>query len=148
MKNNTISAQKFAQIMGINVSITSVAEVLARVNFFVSHSDKFSIVTPNSELVLMAQDNIQLRNAMNSTDLPVPDGVGLNYASLFLFGKPLNIIPGRKLFVELIKLANDNKWRVFLLGGMDNEADVAGGELSKKFKTLKILSAKGPRLDK
>ncbi len=147
MKNNTKSSQKVAQIMGINVLSTTTDEVLARVKDFISHNYKFSIVTPNPELVLMAQDNVQLRNALNNADLPVPDGIGLNYASKFLSGKSLNIIPGRKLFIDLIKLADKEGWKVFLLGGKDNEASLAAKKITEVYKNIKIESNSGPILD-
>ncbi len=154
MKNNTISAPKFAQIMGINVLSTTTHEVLSAIKDKLSHSsvlegrnNRFSIVTPNPELVVMAQDNTQVRKALNSADFPVPDGVGLNYASKFLFGKQLTIIPGRKLFMELIKLADTEGWKVFFLGGTNGEASLARQKLSNSYKKIKIQSDSGPILN-
>ena len=138
--------RNFGQIMGINVISSSVNILLARVEDFITHNIKFSILTPNSELVLMAQNNQKLKSALNSADLPVPDTVGLNYASKFLFGKSLTIIPGRKLFLELIRLASEKGWRVFLFGGMDSEATRAALNLKSQFSNLKIESDKGPKL--
>lgn len=139
---------KFGQILGINVISSSTSGVLAGVKEFVSYNHKFYIVTPNPELVLMAQKNADLRNSLNAADLPLPDGVGLNYASKFLYGKPLNIIPGRKLFLELIKLAGQKGWKVFLLGGMDSEAELAAKKLKVKNSKLKIETLKGPVVGK
>lgn len=83
MKKRNESSLKFAQIMGINVLSTTTSEVLARVKNFISHNHQFYIVTPNPELVLMAQKNIQLRNALNGADLPLPDGIGLAQAARY-----------------------------------------------------------------
>jgi N-acetylglucosaminyldiphosphoundecaprenol N-acetyl-beta-D-mannosaminyltransferase len=128
MKNDTTQIRqkdpKFGQIMGINVLSTTTAELLARVESFISCSRKFSIVTPNPELILASQSNQELKQALNSADLPVPDGVGLKLAI-----PDLNIIKGRELFLELIKLADKKGWRVFLLGGLDGEAGLAAKKL-------------------
>jgi N-acetylglucosaminyldiphosphoundecaprenol N-acetyl-beta-D-mannosaminyltransferase len=129
MKKNDEKGRKYVTILGIKVNSTTLTEVLTRVEEKITHSEPFYIVTPNPELVLMAQKNIQLRESLNSADFAIPDGVGLKYASKFLNGKNLNIIPGRKLFLELVKLANEKHWKVFLLGGLDNEAEI----VAKKF---------------
>ena len=158
MKKNrqkiTKKAPKFGHIMGINVSSTSIDRVLTRVRNLLSDSSltkenprKFSIVTPNSELVLMAQKNLQLKNALNAAKFPIPDSVGLNYAYKYLFGKPLNIIPGRVLFGRLIELSDRNKWRVFFLGGRDNEAQKAADKIKDQYKNIKIKTFKGPVFD-
>ena len=120
---------KFGQIMGIKVLSTTLTELLARVEDLVSDNVKFFILTPNSELVLMAQRNKKLREALNSADLPIPDTVGLKYAYKYLYGKRLNIIPGRKLFIDLIDLASRKGWKVFLLGGLGDEAKLAAERL-------------------
>ena len=148
-KNTEIKAQttrKYVNILGINVLVTTSAQVLTGVKQNITDSYKFFITTPNHEIVLMAQKNKELRGALNCADFAVPDGVGLNYASKFLYGKPLNIIPGRKLFLELIKLANKNKWKVFLLGGLDNESEIASRNLQLTNHNLQIQFAGGSEI--
>lgn len=141
--------RKVGQILGINVDSTSKNSVLTRVEDFISdssklggYSKKFYIVTPNPELILMAQKNSKLKNSLNSADIAIPDGVGLKIAD-----SSLNIIKGRELFMDLIKLASQKNWKVFLLGGLNNEAELAIGKLKEKYKNLEIESSKGPRLD-
>jgi N-acetylglucosaminyldiphosphoundecaprenol N-acetyl-beta-D-mannosaminyltransferase len=141
-KRHAHTDRKLGQILGINVTGSSLAEVLARVENFVAHSSKFYVVTPNPELILMAQKNLKLRDALNSADLPVPDGVGLKIAN-----PALTIIKGRELFLELIKLAEKRKWKVFLLGGLNDEAKIASSKLQISNPKLQIESFRGPKLD-
>lgn len=161
MDKSNIKGLKYGQIMGINVYSTSVSQVLTRVDGLLSDSSKlggrspltkenplkFSIVTPNSELILMGQKNLQLKHALNSAKFPIPDSVGLNYAYKYLFGESLNIIPGRVLFGKLIELADKNKWRVFFLGGRDNEAQKAADKIKEQYKNIKVKTFKGPVFD-
>lgn len=58
----------------------------------------------------------------------------------------LNILPGRKVFLELISLANKNSWKVFLLGGYDGVSAKVSGKLAKKYKKVKFDFADGPKL--
>jgi N-acetylglucosaminyldiphosphoundecaprenol N-acetyl-beta-D-mannosaminyltransferase len=146
IKNNTEKAQRLAQIMGVNVLSTTKEELLTRVKEKITHNVKFSILTPNSELVLMAQSNKELKDALNTCDFPIPDTVGLKYAYKFLYGKNLNIIPGRKLFLDLINLASREGWRVFLLGGLDNEAELCANRLISLYPNILISSSGGPQV--
>jgi N-acetylglucosaminyldiphosphoundecaprenol N-acetyl-beta-D-mannosaminyltransferase len=146
MKKNIKNIQKkgrqIGQILGINVNSTSTSLVLARVEKFISDSSKFYILTPNPEIILMAQKNKRLKDAMNAAELAIPDGVGLKLAI-----PDLPIIKGRELFSGLIALAVKKNWKVFLLGGLDSEAEL----VSKRFKIqdsrFKIQTFRGPRLD-
>ena len=141
-KNHTITARNIGQIMGINVNSTHTSELLARVAKKISDNVKFYVVTPNPELILMAQTNQMLKNALNGADLAIPDGVGLKLAI-----PDLNIIKGRELFLHLIKLAIKKNWKMFLLGGLGDEAELAAGRLKAENSKLKIRTFAGPRLD-
>ena len=148
-KNHTITARNIGQIMEINVTSTRSDEVLMSVEKFISdssklggRSSKFYIVTPNPELVLMAQKNQKLKEALNGATLSIPDGVGLKLAI-----PGLNIIKGRVLFSELIALSAGKNWKVFLLGGLGDEAEAASRKLREANPKLQIQSFKGPKLD-
>jgi N-acetylglucosaminyldiphosphoundecaprenol N-acetyl-beta-D-mannosaminyltransferase len=107
-----------------------------------AHNVKFYIVTPNPELILMARKDKKLKEALNGADISVPDGVGLKIAD-----PKLKIIKGRELFLELIKLAAKNRWKVFLLGGLGDEAEVAARKLQIINSNLQIEYSKGPKLN-
>lgn len=139
MKTNVKKHQKIGKIMEINVNSTRPAEVLTRVRDLISHNVKFYIVTPNPELVLMAQKNQKLKNALNSADLSIPDGSGLKLAD-----PKLQIIKGREMFLDLIKLSAQKGWKVFLLGGLGDEASIAKLKIEN---SMKIESDPGPRLN-
>jgi N-acetylglucosaminyldiphosphoundecaprenol N-acetyl-beta-D-mannosaminyltransferase len=144
-KDNT--DRNYVNILGINVLSTSISHLLTSVRENLSHNKKFFILTPNPELVLASTKNIDLKTALNSATFSIPDGVGLNFASKFLFGEPLKIIPGRKLFLDLIALANKKGWKVFFLGGNGKEAESAAEKLKISYKNIKIETFAGPRLN-
>ncbi len=141
-KNHIELGRKDGKILGINVTGTYINEVLARVKENIADSVKFYIVTPNPEIILMAQKFKKLKIALNGTDLAIPDGVGLKFAI-----PGLNIIRGRELFSELIKLSSEKKWKLFLLGGLGDEAGLSARKLKAQHAELKIETFKGPKLD-
>ena len=134
--------QEFGQIMGIKVLSTTLPELLIGVESLISHNVKFYILTPNPEIILMARKNKNLKNALNGTDLAIPDGVGLKFAI-----PGLKIIKGRELFSDLITLAAKKKWKVFLLGGLEDEAELTARKLKILNLKLKIEYARGPKLN-
>lgn len=145
---------KYVNILGINLISTSLSQVIRGVVGKMSHNTKrsktepkFCIFTPNPEIILSAGKKPLLKGILNSADFSVPDGVGLKYASEFLYQKPLKIIPGRVLFEKLIEKSSELGWKVFLLGGMGKEAELSAKKLEDKYPSLKIKSFRGPTLD-
>ena len=57
------------------------------------------------------------------------------------------ITKGRTLFLDLLAIANENKQRVYLLGGKSNEAKLASEFVARKYKDISIRFAAGPMLD-
>jgi len=93
VKKSVNTDRKYEQILGIKIISSSTNSLLASVGDFIAHNSKFYIVTPNPELVLMAQRNPELKKALNGADLPVPDGIGLSQAFAFLsFPAPKNVL--------------------------------------------------------
>lgn len=180
MKNITKLDRKQGVIFGVGLNSTSTSSVLAYVKYRIKNSQKFSIVTPNPEIVLASTRDKKLELALNKADLVLPDGIGLAQAHRFLtlaapenkllrflvcffqgifvgtatfinkswLTKSLNILPGRKVFLDLISLANKNSWKVFLLGGDDGVSARVAKKLTKKYKKVKFEFANGPTLDR
>lgn len=150
MKNSTETDRKYVNILGINIDGSSEESVLAGVERKISDNVRFSILTPNPELVLLSQTDKKLKDALNSADFAVPDGVGLAYASRFLYDKFLNIIPGRILFEKLIELSAKKGYKVFFLGGLSNEVELAKLKIENSLKIssrkLVIDTAGGPEV--
>lgn len=132
---------KQVKILGVKVDSGRLRRLLAAVEEKISRNFKFYIVTPNPELILSSTKNPALKQAMNQADFSIPDGVGLKLAE-----PSLKIIKGRDFFLDLVSLAARKNWRVFLLGGLGNEAKIASSKLKSKNKKLKIAWAGGPKI--
>lgn len=157
--------RKHGEILGIKVSITSKDEVLNFVKSRLDSKEKFYIVTPNPENLLLATNDWLLQKAIRRSDLSVPDGIGLSQAYKFLkfddnknnllrpfiiFGQgllvgaatifnkeyltdTLPIVKGRELFLDLIKLADERRLKVFLFGGENGEQEKVKEVLEKMY---------------
>lgn len=155
--------RKYGEILGIKISITSKVEVLDFVQMRLETKEKFFIVTPNPENLLLATKDWLLKKAIDRSHLSIPDGIGLAMAYKFLnlkddkknIFRPLillyqglrigllalqdkskltdgfEIIKGRDLFIDILKIINERKGRVYLFGGEN-------GEQEQSIKNLKL----------
>lgn len=136
------TGRKIGNILGVSVNSTQKNKVLATVRDLSARKQKFYIVTPNPEIILKAQKDKNLLLALNGATISIPDGVGLKLAD-----PSLNIIKGRDLFMSLISLASKKGWRVFLLGGLGREAEISKQKLEISYRSLKMESSAGPKLN-
>ncbi|MDP3013514.1 MAG: WecB/TagA/CpsF family glycosyltransferase, partial [Candidatus Subteraquimicrobiales bacterium] len=68
--------------------------------------------------------------------LSIPDGIGLKFAFKYLYGLPLEIIKGRELFLDIIKIADERHLRVYLFGGEHGEQIKTKEILEKSYKNV------------
>jgi N-acetylglucosaminyldiphosphoundecaprenol N-acetyl-beta-D-mannosaminyltransferase len=105
------------------------------------------VVTPNPEIVLQAQKDLELAKIIRQADLSIPDGRGLAWAAKFLYGAKLQVIPGRKLFRKLIDIGQEKGLKIFLLGGKEGVAEKLAFRLQLLSDSYKIQGATGPWLN-
>lgn len=85
--------RKYDQILGITINSTSRAKVLAFVRFSLAKKTKFSIFTPNPEIVLASTKDKELARILGRASLALPDGIGLSMANRFLsLSSPKNML--------------------------------------------------------
>ena len=103
------------EILGVKLDNFTRKEILAKVTTFLAEERFHQIATINPEFVLRAQKDVAFRDILNDCDLKVADGVGIWFAFL-RFGKYLKSrMTGIDLMIEILKLAAENKLKVFLV---------------------------------
>ena len=130
------------EILGVKVNKTNKRLVLEKVRELLNKKQKFSIVTPNPEILVEASRNKRLAEAINSADIAIPDGVGLKLADF-----SLTIIKGRELMLDLVELARISNLKIYLLGATEIVNTKSQRILSEMFPGLKIKGKTGPKLD-
>jgi len=139
--------RKHGKILTTDLNSTSKEKVLAFVRDSLARGYKFWIATPNPEIILQAEKDFELHKALENSDMAIPDGVGIAFAARLLGLGEMKIIKGREMFLEIVRLASDKGWKVFLLGGGAGVAKTAGLNLRKSFKKVRIAFNEGPRLN-
>lgn len=83
-ENTSELFRKTGKIFDIGLNSASEGQVLRFVRDKIARHEKFYILTPNPELILMSLGNRQLKNCLKNADLAIADGIGLSQAVAFL----------------------------------------------------------------
>ncbi|MGE5298165.1 MAG: HAD-IA family hydrolase [Acidobacteriaceae bacterium] len=75
---------KKIDVAGVNVDNITKQEALSKIESFVASGKPHLVTTVYSEFVVFARFNSEYRDALNSADLSLPDGVGILWAAKFL----------------------------------------------------------------
>lgn len=97
-----------------------------------SHKTIF-IVTPNPEIIVEATRNPEFLAVLNSADLSLADGIGLNLIGKIFRGQHFKRIAGIDFVEYLLGHYSTKPLNIFILGGGGRTAQVAADKLKKRF---------------
>lgn len=129
------------KILGVNIDKTTLKEATEKLRTFVQDSNVKRpkvIFTPNTEVVMIARNNDELKNIINQADMIVPDGVGLVHASRIKKNQLPERVTGFDLSVELLKIANEKGYSLFVLGGQEGVAEEAILNITVEYPNIRI----------
>ncbi|MEK7182672.1 MAG: WecB/TagA/CpsF family glycosyltransferase [Patescibacteria group bacterium] len=112
--------RKYTTILGVQVNSTQLAEVLTWVEGWIAKKGRFFVVTPNPEIVMLAQHDTVLARILNRADISLPDGIGLVWASWWLvlreslFGNEARIVKSNTSNVTVLRNGHPNPNRITL----------------------------------
>ncbi len=126
-------------LLGVGFSNASEQEVLEFIYTGLQNlSKKYYIVTPNPELLVIAQKDSNYKTTLNNAKLALADGIGILWAAR-LMGKPLKQrITGADLTESLCNHVSKQPITVSFLGGGPNIAELTAECLQKKYPGLKV----------
>ena len=133
---------KTAKILGVDFhDVTLTTAVDAAMAQIRAHRKGY-IVTPNSEIVYVAQDDTAFRDILNRATLVLPDGIGVIYAAKILGEKLSGKVAGCDFAEALVYSMSKEGMRMFLLGAKPGVADQAAANLQKKYPGLVIAGTR------
>ncbi|MHB1294761.1 MAG: WecB/TagA/CpsF family glycosyltransferase [Anaerolineae bacterium] len=126
-------------ILGIRIDNVTVSETLDVLDCFVAERRPHQVVTVNPEFVMEAQRNDAFRVTLAASDLSLPDGAGLLWASRVL-GKPLRErVTGSDSLPLIAQRSAQRGHRLFLLGAAPGVAERAAAILCRDNPGLQIV---------
>ena len=127
------------KLLDVNFSVASQNEVLEYIlEKIYSEAEKFYIVTPNPEILVIASKDKEYKKVLNFADLALPDGIGIILASKFLGISLRGRIPGVDLVENLCREVSVRPITVSFVGGRPGIAERTAECLKKIYPSLKV----------
>lgn len=115
-------------------------EILKTIEDKINRESTFTFSYVNVYVALLARDNLMLRQDLNCFSILLPDGIGMYWASKFLYNKKgfSERISATDLHYKILNLAQQKKYRVFFFGGGEETARVLNQNIKKMYPNLLI----------
>lgn len=130
-------------ILKINIEKASYKDILSRIQNYLSNHEYFSFSYINSHVALKVNSDDSLRGDVNKMTALYPDGIGIYWASKFLYGKfgLKERINGTDLYYKILDLAEKNQYKIFFFGGGEKTVSILTKNLIKIYPKLLISGA-------
>lgn len=128
-------------IMGVRIDNKSMDETMDMVKKKIADNEQYIIYTPNTEIVMMCHKDDEFMELLNKSDINIPDGVGLIYASKIKKHPLKEKVAGFDLSVNLLKLADKQGLKLYVVGGKPGVAEAAMNKVHEKYPSIKIMGA-------
>jgi len=128
----------FTDILGLRVFSGSVDQIPYLTE------GKVLINTINPRVFTISRENKLLKTAFEKTEYLIEDGQYFAFAPLLLQGKMISKISGTKVFYHLMRRANENRGKVFLLGSTEKVLRLMKERAIKDYPNVKIESLSPP----
>ncbi len=126
------------EVMGIPFNNVNLGEAAELAFSFIESGNQARAVTPNAEITELCLRNTDLKKAVSSAEIILPDGEGVIWAAKKL-GSPLKEkVAGVEFGFECARIAEKRGKSIFLLGGKPGIAEKAAYALLSRFPRLKI----------
>lgn len=127
-------------VMGVPVvPFASYPEALECVRHSVQTRRKSFWVAVNPQKIHKAWHDPELHSLLAAADVTICDGVGVSVASRILHGQGIPRCTGCDLFFQIMPLAAEEGWGVFLLGASAEANRLAAEKLRQRFPRLRIV---------
>ena len=137
-------SSKRTKIINVPVDMVDGQEAMAIFRELMETENCSLIVTPNSEIVVNASKDPELRSMIEQADLIIPDGIGLVYASRII-GLPLKErVTGIDFLSTILGYLEETGQSVFFLGSKPGDgtnpgvAEMAVEKMKETYKELKV----------
>ena len=129
-------------ILGIGFTNATEDEILEYILLGLEKGgQKYFIVTPNPEILMLARNDTNYKNILNSAKLALPDGIGIMMAGKILNKELKEKITGVDLVESLCRVVEEKPITVGFLGAGPGVAEKTVECLKKRYPKLKVVFA-------
>ena len=125
-------------ILGVYADVITLTGALQKSHRLLQQEGPSLIASVNPEIIMEALSSKELYQCLNSSDLALPDGVGIVLTSLLRGGGIRERVTGIDLMEKLLELSAREGYRVFFLGSPQGVAENAAVQACSQFPNLEI----------
>lgn len=128
------------KILNLNIENSTYQSIVSTIKESIDKNRKLSFTYINAYVALSAFKDNSLAQALNSFTALYSDGIGIYWASKFLYGKSglSERINGTDLYFKILELAEKQGYKVFFFGGGEKAAGTLKSALMERYPKLKI----------
>lgn len=108
---------------------------------------RIEINTINQYSYCIAEEDQIFKNALQGSDVLLPDGVGITWASNFLNGRKVNKIAGADIHLNLLERLNAMRGSCFYLGASEKTLEIIVNRLKLEYPYIKVETYSPPYKD-
>lgn len=125
-------------ILGIPFVNTTKSQFVQKLDEHLSNQEKAFVVTANPEIVMKAKEDEQYKKVMDQATYITADGIGVVKAAQLL-NKPIpERVTGYDTMLELLKLAEEKQYSIYLLGAAQETLDKAVQNIQSDHPNIQI----------
>jgi N-acetylglucosaminyldiphosphoundecaprenol N-acetyl-beta-D-mannosaminyltransferase len=129
-------------VLDVMIDVVTMKEAVATVKQFILQKKSHLIVTPNAEMIMMANKDKQLAQIINNADLVVPDGAGVVWAARYQGNFMPERVAGYDLVQNLLREAVREKYRIYMFGGAPGVAEKAREVAEERYPGVQIVGTR------
>ena len=129
-------------VLGVKVDRITFGDALKRAEELVRTEGVSAIFTPNPEIIMVAKDDEEFRDILNSADLCTADGIGVVYAAKILKTPVPERVAGFDLTCALLESISRTGEGVFLFGAKPGVADTAKANMEAKYPGINVVGTR------
>ena len=135
-------------ILGTPIDVLDTEAVLNRLEQFIEEGKFHQIATANTDFLINALEDPELRYILRNADLVMPDGMPLLWAAKMMRSPLPERVTGADIVPAIAKLAAKKGYRVFMLGAKPEVAQKAKAKMEADNPGLKIVGCFSPPIAK
>lgn len=126
-------------ILGIPFVNTTKAQFVKKLDEHLANQEKAFVVTANPEIVMKVREEEQYKKVINQATYITADGIGIVKAAQLL-NKPIpERVTGYDTMLDLLQLAEEKQYSIYLLGGQQETLDKALQNIQLNYPKIRIV---------
>ena len=126
-------------IYGIPFSKLTMKETVQVLEEAVLSKQPHQVITANPIMVMAALENSAIMKVMKDAEMIVPDGTGVVWAAGYCGDPVAERVPGFELLHELLRVGENYRWGVYLLGSTPEVIQETAVRLQQQYPAIRIV---------